>query len=225
MKNKACMHDVTSLEKTPTPYNISLLKKKKLFRNNSDLRGCDGQCLTSDSSMVESEQSKSRQLAELEAALQRNRREAEVLQWKIGQLLAERAEDQLVAERAEDRQHIEQEPASVVECNYSSDPDLQDAICLPGSPTTCSLGNSSADQVEVGVDGGAKEKLDTPLHMPIIDGIKSTDLLVKGIGGGLSVKKAVASMVGPIRNLLLIQNDPKAGVCIGEKRLTHLLRP
>ena len=178
--------------------------------------------------MVESEQSKSRQLAELEAALQRNRREAEVLQWKIGQLVAERAEDQLVAERAEDRQYIEQEPASVVECNYSSecDPDLQggdsqDAICLPGSPTTCSLGNSSADQVEMGVDGVGMKKLDTDLHMPV----KSTDLLVEGIGRGLSVKKAVASVVCSILNLLVIQSDPKSGECIGEKRLMHLLRP
>ena len=149
--------------------------------------------------MVESVQSKRRQLAELKAALQRNRREAEVLQWKIGQL---------VAGGAGDRQHIKQGPASVVECNYSSgcDPDLrssEDAICLPGSPTTCSWENYSAgqppsDQVVVGVHGGSKEKLDTPLFMPI----KSGDLLVNRIGGGLSVKKVVADTVCPILNFL-----------------------
>lgn len=166
--------------------------------------------------MVESEQSKRRQLAELKAALQRNRREAEVLQWKIGQL---------VAEGADDRQHIKEGSASVVECNYSDcDTDLQDrssedAICLPGSPTTCSLENSSgqppADQDVVGVRGGSQKKLDTPLYMPI----KSVDLLVNGIGGGLSVKKVVAGTVCPILNLL-IQSDPKGYVLV-----IPLLRP
>ena len=147
--------------------------------------------------MVESEPSKSQQLAELRAALQRNRREAEVLQWKIGQLVAEGADD--------DRQHVEQEPASVVECNYSSDchPDLQgrsseDVICLPGSPTTCSLKNSSGqpqERVVVEVQGGGKEKLDAPLYIPI----KPDDLSVKGFGAGLSVKKVVAGKVYPIK--------------------------
>ena len=117
--------------------------------------------------MVESEQSKSSQLAELKAALQRNRREAEVLQWKIGKLVAEGADDR-------QRRHIEQEPASVVECNYSSDrdPHLQggsseDAICLPGSAITCSLENSTGQPLEdqVEVQEGSIEKLETPFCM------------------------------------------------------------
>ena len=141
--------------------------------------------------MVESERSKGKQLAQLRAALQRNRREAEVLEWKIGQLLAEGADD--------DHQHFEQEPSSVVECNYGSDrdPDLQgrnseDDICLPGSPTTCSLENSSGqppDQVVGEVKGGGNEKLDGPHYIPV----KPADLTVKGIGVGLSVKKVVVA--------------------------------
>ena len=149
--------------------------------------------------MVEFEESKSRQLAELRASLQRNRREAEVLQWNIAQL---------VAEGAEGHQHVEQEPRCVVECDYSRDcdPDLQsrsseDAICLPGSPVTCSLENSSRqppDQVEVEVQGSGKEKLETPLYVPL----KPADLVLKGIGGELSVKKVVAGAVSQILNLL-----------------------
>ena len=150
--------------------------------------------------MVEFEESKSRQLAELRASLQRNRREAEVLQWNIAQLVAEGAEGH--------HQHVEQEPRCVVECDYSkdSDPDLQswsseDAFCLPGSPVTCSLENSSRqppDQVEVEVQGSGKEKLETPLYVPL----KPADLVLKAIGGELSVKKVVAGAVSQILNLL-----------------------
>ena len=116
--------------------------------------------------MVESAQRKSRQLAELRAALQRNMREAEVLQWKIRQL---------VAEGAEDHQHVE--PGFGVECNYSIayDSNLQggssqDVICLPGSPTTCPAENlcpGAPDQVVVKVQrDGRREKLDVLQFIP-----------------------------------------------------------
>ena len=116
--------------------------------------------------MVESAQRKSRQLAELRAALQRNMREAEVLQWKIRQL---------VAEGAEDHQHVE--PGFGVECNYSIayDSNLQggssqDVICLPGSPTTCPVENlcpGAPDQVVVKVQrDGRREKLDVLQFIP-----------------------------------------------------------
>ena len=153
--------------------------------------------------MVESEQSKSRQLAELRAALQRNMREAEVLQWNI---------DQLVAEGAEVHQHVEQEPGCVVECDYSKDcdPDLQsrssEDICLPGSPITCSLENSfrqPPDQVVREVHGSDMEKLETPLYVPI----KPADLVLKGIGGEVSVKKVVAGAVSQILNFLTLSSQ------------------
>ena len=116
--------------------------------------------------MVESAQRKSRQLAELRAALQRNMREAEVLQWKIGQL---------VAEGAEDHQHVE--PGFGVECNYSiaydsnlQEGSSQDVICLPGSPTTCpaeKLCPGDPDQVVVKVQrDGRREKLDVLQFIP-----------------------------------------------------------
>ena len=117
--------------------------------------------------MVESAQRKSRQLAELRAALQRNMREAEVLQWKIGQL---------VAEEAEDHQHVE--PGFGVECNYSiaydsnlQEGSSQDVICLPGSPTTCPAENLCPEAqdlvkvVKVQRDG-RREKLDVLQFIP-----------------------------------------------------------
>ena len=116
--------------------------------------------------MVESAQRKSRQLAELRAALQRNMREAEVLQWKIRQL---------VAEGAEDHQHVE--PGFGVECNYSiaydsnlQEGSSQDVICLPGSPTTCPAENlcpGAPDQIVVKVQrDGRRETLDVLQFIP-----------------------------------------------------------